>query len=337
MAKSKVVAAKAKRVIDNLIGTKHEAEVLALQRRIKNLEERNRALIRGLDKARDLWGSTYVAPKVLKAPKKKRSNKFYTRVAITDTHGIHIDIPSRDAFLNDLEVLRPEEVVFLGDHMDCGSVISRFQVMYMQELSQSLADDRKAAADFFDEVQARCPNADFYYMQGNHERRVERWCIETFRHPDDIRHALETYGPEHALHLKQRGIKFFTGHECHCGLTDPGMIRLGECFFTHGYACGLHPAYTHLQKYGTNVVHGHNHRSQSYVKRAADKVAIGAWCGGCLCIVQPYYFHTQATDHTNGYHVQFVNKRTGEFAPWNVPILGGVSVLPNVREIVMQK
>jgi len=328
---------KATKVIDELLSSKHEAEILSLQRQIKKLEERNASLVRGLEKARELWGSTYVAPKVPKAPKRHKSNKFYVRVAITDTHGIHINELARNALLHDLEVLHPEEIVLLGDHMDCGSVISRFQVMYMQELSQSLADDRKAAADFLDEVQKRCPNANIYYLQGNHERRVERWAIETFRHPDDIRHAIAAYAPEGALHLPERGIKYFTGHECHCGLTDPGTIRLGECLFTHGYARGLHPAYNHLLKYGMNVVHGHNHRSQSYVKRTASKIAIGAWCAGCLCEVQPYYFHTEATDHTHGYHVQFVNRRTGEFAPWNVPILNGVSVLPNVREILQSK
>ncbi|MBA3684186.1 MAG: hypothetical protein H0W72_02980 [Planctomycetes bacterium] len=53
---------------------------------------------------------------------------------------------------------------------------------------------------------------------------------------------------------------------------------------------------------------------------------IGAWCPGTLAIQQPFYFHTNLTDHSHGHLVQIVAK-SGGFLSINVPIINGVSHL----------
>ena len=64
------------------------------------------------------------------------------------------------------------------------------------------------------------------------------------------------------------------------GLSIPGAIRLGKCCFVHGIAASKHATYTHLTRFGTNVVHGHTHRRQSAGERTVMSDGFEAWCPG---------------------------------------------------------
>jgi hypothetical protein len=111
------------------------------------------------------------------------------------------------------------------------------------------------------------------------------------------------------------------------GLSVPGTIRLGKCFFTHGISHSQHAAAQHLRRFGANVVFGHVHRSQAIVERTVTSDGFGAWCPGTLAKLQPLYRHTAPTSWSHGYAVQFVNRRTGTFLHFNVPIFKGRSIL----------
>jgi predicted phosphodiesterase len=185
------------------------------------------------------------------------------RVVIPDSHGNHIDIPARDAFLADLKALDPPEIVMLGDHLDCAGTFSTHQRSYTNEMAESYEDDVRTANRFLDCIQRRAPRARIYYIEGNHEAHVERWAARTFFNQKDAVGLLDAYGPTKVLHLKKRGIRYYQRAEMHMGLSVPGTIRLGKCYFTHGMSHSKHAAATHLARVGDNIVFGHVHRIQS--------------------------------------------------------------------------
>jgi len=254
-------------------------------------------------------------------------------LVVPDSHGEHIDPEAEAAFLRDLERLAPKEIVLLGDHLDCGGVFSAHARSYTNEMTESYADDLHAANRFLNRIQARAPKAAIYYLEGNHEQRVERWATSTFPSRKDAEALLEVYGPEKALDLKARGVRYFRRSKQYQGLSIPGTIRLGKCFFTHGVSHSKHAAATHLERFGANVVFGHIHRSMSVVSRTVTSDGHGAWCPGTLAKLQPLYAHTSPTSWSHGYGVQFVNA-SGRFVHLNVPILKGKSMLQDIAKAV---
>jgi hypothetical protein len=132
------------------------------------------------------------------------------------------------------------------------------------------------------------------------------------------------------LRLKDRGVRYYLRSRHYGGLSIPGAIRLGKCFFAHGISHSKHAAAVHLERFGASVVFGHIHRSQSVIERTVTSSGFGAWCPGTLCKLQPLYKHTTPTSWSHGYAVQFVAK-SGRFLHVNVPIVKGESLLRGFR------
>jgi hypothetical protein len=250
----------------------------------------------------------------------------FARVICPDSHGEHIDIPARDAFLWDLKSLDPTEIVMLGDHLDCGGTFNSHQRTYTHEYTESYADDCKATNRFLDAIQKRAPRARIYYIEGNHEQHVERWASRNFLNQKDAIGMLDVYGPEAVLELKRRGISYYKRSTMYMGLSIPGTIKLGQCYFVHGISHSKHCASTHLARFGASVVFGHVHRVQSVNERTVASTGFIAACPGTLAKLQPLYAHTAPTSWNHGYGVQFVS-RSGRFQHINVAIHKGESLL----------
>lgn len=248
------------------------------------------------------------------------------RLIIPDSHGNHIDPHARDALLRDCKALAPDEVVWLGDHLDCAGTFSTHQRSFTNEMTESYEDDCAAANWLLDAVQARAPRATHHYIEGNHEQHVERWASRLFQSKRDADALLEVYGPAKALQLRARGIRYYKRSEHYMGLSIPGAIRLGRCFFVHGVSHSKHATQQHLERFGASVVHGHTHRAQSAVERTVTSSGHGAWCPGTLAKLQPLYKHTAPTSWSHGYAVQFVQP-SGRFLHVQVPITSGESLL----------
>ncbi len=266
-----------------------------------------------------------------------RPRKHIARVVIPDSHGNHIDINARAAFLRDLKSINPEEIVMLGDHLDCGGTFNSHQRTYTHEFCESYEDDCAATNRFLDEIRKRAPDARIRYLEGNHEQHVERWAARAFHSKKDADQLLERFGPVPMLQLKQREISYYKRSEHYMGLSIPGAIRLGKCFFVHGISASKHAAAVHLARFGASVVFGHVHRSQSVIERTVVSDGFGAWCPGTLAKLQPLYAHTAPTSWSFGYGLQFVNVDSGRFIHWNVPIFSGGSMLLETVDLLARR
>lgn len=248
------------------------------------------------------------------------------RVIIPDFHGAHIDWPAAHACLDDLKALDADEVVYLGDGLDCAGTFSTHQRSYTNEMAESYDEDCRGANRFLNLVQKRAPRAEHHYLEGNHEAHVERWASRTFSSQKDAENLLSVYGPSAVLDFKRRGFRYYKRSEHYMGLSIPGAIRLGKVFFVHGISHSRHAAAQHLARFGANVVFGHVHRVQHVGERTVTSHGHGAWCPGTLAKLQPLYAHTAPTSWQHGYAVQFV-ERNGTFLHINVPIHKGKSML----------
>lgn len=299
---------------------------------------KRREIERELSAVRKQLGQTVAAlerarsarsPRALRvAPRKARLKGDRIRICVGDLHGARECLASVTAFLGDVKALNPHEIILGGDIVDCGGFLAQHHTLgYVAEADYSYEEDIACAAAFLDALQDAAPRARIEYLEGNHERRVETWCItQTLRHRRDAEMLRRAFAPEFQLELAQRGIKYFRLSECYDGLNVPGVIHRDKCYYFHGITTSRHAAAMTLLRSSGNSVYFHTHRAQTDIQRRISVGIIGAWNPGCLCTLQPLWNHGAPTDWTNGHAVEFIS-RTGRFLHVNVPIIDGTSDL----------
>jgi hypothetical protein len=304
-----------------------DAQTMRLQR----LEQDNKALRRRLTLMEQALQEARTArnPRPLPKPRRRLTTGDIVRVVVPDSHGSSIDPAAASAFLADVQTLDPHEVILMGDHVDCGGFLAQHHTLgFVAETEYSYTEDTEHAKAFLDGLQGAAGNATAWdYLEGNHEYRIERWCItETLRNRKDCETLRRALAPEFMLDLKGRSINYRRACECYDGLSLPGTIRRGACFFTHGFSTAKNAGDAHLRKIAGNICYAHTHRAQSWITTLTAVGTVAAHNGGCLCKLQPLWHHTDPTLWTHGYGVQFVDRRTGYFFHVNIPIVDGVSM-----------
>lgn len=272
-----------------------------------------------------------VAP--LKVPARRaKAPKSLTRVIIPDSHGSHIDPDAQRAFLQDLKALDPDEIVGLGDHVDCGGFLAAHHTLgYVAQLDEvGYEADLNAWGTFLDAIQKAAPRAHIHILEGNHELRIQRWAVDQAlgngKNADFLNRAV---GPEYRLDYKGRGIRYAHYGEFHDGLPARGIIRIGKCFFTHGFSLGTRAAENHARKVGGPVVYGHTHTAAGFYGSTVKEGAIAAWNFGTLSKRAPRYMHNNPDNWSLGYGTQFVAP-SGLFTTFGIPIIDGTSLLPDI-------
>lgn len=257
----------------------------------------------------------------------KSGKAEFCRVIVPDSHGCFIDPKAAAAFLADLAIIKPAEIIMLGDHLDCGGFLAEHHTLgYVAQAEYSFWDDVDACNQFLDSIQAICPKARIDYLEGNHERRIETFIVTRMvRNPKDGERFRALFSSQTVLALGKRGINWIRQGVTYDDLPIQSTIKRGSCHFTHGTVTAKHAAAGMLAKFGGCVVFGHTHRADSFVQKTVRAGTIGAWNPGCLCQLQPLWQHSNPTDWSHGYGLQMVS---GEgFLHINVPIIDGVSYL----------
>jgi hypothetical protein len=292
------------------------------EQRIKQLEQTIEQLLRQLDDARNVKFSI-----PFNRPAKGKKPKSFSRVCFGDTHGANLHKPAWQAFVKDLEKIQPSEIIVGGDLIDCGGFLAQHHTTnYVAQTTYTFEDDCRAGNEILDTLHRVCPHAEIYYLEGNHERRIETFCATaTVRNPSDAKFLHSMFSTSVVLHLDKRKIRFFPQGKFYDGLSIPSIIKLGKCHFTHGIFTNTNAAKSHVDAYVCNIIYQHTHRADSYTRRTVDDT-YSAHNPGCLCEPQQYWNHSRNTHHTHGYGLQCV-VADGSFLHINVPIIGGKSYL----------
>lgn len=295
--------------------------------------EKLRRMVAALKKDRDDLLSEYQdfidARSIEPFEPKDRSDaqEDWVRVSFGDTHGMLMDRPAVDAFLSDLAILNPDEIVIGGDHVECGGWLAKKKTIgYIAYSDYTYQEDIKAGNWMLDEIAKAAPRAKVHYIEGNHEVRVERYIVDEAQSGRDAEFLYSLISPERLLRLKERNIRYYRRSETYVKGCPNGWIKLGKMFFTHTLGKGKNAARDAAQKTGGNVTYFCTHREDSATLNLPSVGLVKAFNPGCLCKLQPGYRHSDPTGHSHGYAVDVVAK-SGNFQRIHVPIQNGESLM----------
>lgn len=309
-------------------------ELLTMRSKLKQLEaqlKRERSAKEMLEQTLERLRGSRVK---LRLDRKAKASKggVSLRVIVPDSHGCFVDQAAASAMLADIKLLKPSSIILLGDHLDCGGFLAEHHTWgYVAETDYTFERDCAATNQFLDELQSAAPEADIEYLEGNHERRIEKWIVtDVLGSGKGSRSSVKTlnalFSTESVLQLARRKIPIYKQGQWYDGCQVPGTIMRDNCYFTHGQFTSKAAAAAHLAKYNSNIWFGHTHRMDMATKRTVSSGPIGAWNPGCLCQLQPYWMHQNLTDWVNGYGIQLVQRGLGHLN-LQIPIINGVSYL----------
>ena len=309
-------------------------ELLTMRSKLKQLEaqlKRERSAKEMLEQTLERLRGSRVK---LRLDRKAKASKggVTLRVIVPDSHGCFVDQSAASAMLADIKLLKPSSIILLGDHLDCGGFLAEHHTWgYVAETDYTFEDDIEATNQFLDQLQSAAPQATIEYLEGNHERRIEKWIVtDVLKKGKGSRGSVKMlnsmFSTQTVLGLDRRKIPIYKQGEWYDGCHVPGTILRDNCYFTHGQFTSKAAAAAHLAKYNSNIWFGHTHRMDMATKRTVSSGPIGAWNPGCLCQLQPYWMHQNLTDWVNGYGIQLVQRGLGHLN-LQIPIINGVSYL----------
>lgn len=168
----------------------------------------------------------------------------------------HIPFHHKDAVHNLIEMLgdvQPDKIVLNGDILDCYS-LSDFAKKPVG--MPSFQDEIDQTVDILKDIRNQCPNADITFMEGNHEKRLERVILRT-----PSLYGLKVLNLADLLGLRDLNIK-------HVGY--PGYVQIGALTVKHGDTVSNQSGSTgrkEIENKGfDHVVMGHVHRVGWYHK-----------------------------------------------------------------------
>ena len=250
------------------------------------------------------------------------------RVVCADMHGLRMDPKAVAAFLSDVRRLDPDEVVMLGDMMDCEGWLAQHHVLgFVANCDYTFQEDVQACNWFLDELQKAAPNAQMWYLFGNHCDRVERAIVDNvLGNQGDAEFLNSLWGIETVLRLKERGIEVIRRDRIYAEGLPRGWLRLGKMCFAHeAGGKGKNAARDVVSKAAANVTFGHTHREDTATIVFPGVGICKAFNPGCLCHMQPIYMHSDPTSWSQGYAIDYIAK-SGEFQRVQVPIWKGRSL-----------
>ncbi len=263
----------------------------------------------------------------------KRTKENQVRMAAGDIHGMMMDRPAAEAFLGDVRIFKPDVIVIGGDLVECGGWLAKHMpIGFVATCDYSYQEDIRAAAWFLDELQKAAPNAELHYLEGNHEDRVERWCVDqTMAHGRDAEFLRAAFSPMALLRLGERGIPYYRRTEIYGTGLPRGWMQLGKMFFTHSLAYSKNAARDAALKTAGNVTFFCTHREDTATIVFPGIGIVKAFNPGCLCQMQPIWRHSDPTSWSQGYAIDFIAK-SGNFQRVHVPIWRGESLAGSMVE-----
>lgn len=218
-----------------------------------------------------------------------KPNKIVTRIVGNDFHVPFHDRQALLVFLAIVEAIGPDEVIILGDALDCQQ-ISRFGT-HISRLGK-IQDDLDEGTSVIADIRRAAKKAKIRFKLGNHEDRLTKWAMNN---------------PEMANLRALKPLQFF-------GLDKLGdieiipykeHIRILDTILTHGHRVSKNSGSTALANvlaYGSSVMCGHTHRMSKVYLSQGGRVMVGHE-NGCLCQLDPEYLPIGTANWQHGFSI----------------------------------
>ncbi|CAN5204446.1 hypothetical protein BH09PAT1_BH09PAT1_1520 [soil metagenome] len=210
-------------------------------------------------------------------------------VFISDVHLPFEDRASWQLTLDVIKDIKPDLVFLGGDILDCYAV-SQYDREPTRKLT--LQQDLDYAHEELSRLRKACPkNTQILFLEGNHETRLTRYLSSKAEELS----VLDAMKLPQLLKLDKLKIKW---------IPNGSRTKIGKLWHLHGNEIaggGANIAKAKFDRLGTNIIFGHHHKMQSFIKRNYDGEVCGAWANPCLSDLQPDYAHF--TDWVLGFTV----------------------------------
>lgn len=169
-------------------------------------------------------------------------------LAIFDSHFPH-HIPL-EPFLQYAKDVKPTKFILGGDNWDLGIIShwndTNFKNIGFNTIRTRLHEEADGMMAQLDAFRKAMPQAEFYYIEGNHELWLEGF---TGKYPQ-----MEDLTLESLLHLKKRRISLIPFKP------KKDFLKVGKLYFKHGHQYGgSNPVKQALERSHKSVVIGHHH------------------------------------------------------------------------------
>jgi predicted phosphodiesterase len=218
---------------------------------------------------------------------------------------LHIPYHSIDAITAALDYGKKEKVntvVINGDLLDFAT-ISRFEKDLRK---RSVKHEFDTTKEFLRILRATFPNAQIYWLKGNHCVRYEHWLMakapEIFDDP--------YYSMEERLRLNEERVHL---------LGDKVLMKAGKLFIHHGhiffrgFSAPVNSARGLFMKTKQSTICGHTHKISEHSEVSLDGSLITCWSTGSLCDLSPDY-----SAFANNYSHGFAHIKTDDLGNYSV-------------------
>lgn len=176
------------------------------------------------------------------------TQKWTKFLAVGCSHGSHISESAKKAVLDFRDRYKPEEIIHLGDAIDCTSLRGgAIRDSISGDHSADLADDFATGIGFLKELEPTI------YMLGNHEHRLYNLLGSSS--------AIISYAAERGVDEIERQMK-----KLHCRVfpydIEKGVVVLGGTAFLHGFAFSENAVRDTVESLGRPVIMAHIHRPE---------------------------------------------------------------------------
>ena len=229
---------------------------------------------------------------------------------ISDLHIPYHDIESITIAF-DYGVEHKVNTIFInGDLLDFHH-LSRFQ---KDPRKRSIKHEFDTCKEFLRVLRATFPEAQIYWLKGNHDMRYENWLMtKVYEVFDD-----EYYHMEQRLRLNEERITI---------IDDKTLVKAGKLSITHGhhvmrgFFAPVNSARGAWMKAKQSVIISHVHKVSQHVEVNMDGESFGAWSTGSLCENRPDY-SPLVSSYQNGFaHITIDGN--GDFQVRNYHIING--------------
>lgn len=234
---------------------------------------------------------------------------------ICDMHLPHADGVSVNCALDYARECGVNKIVLGGDIVDFMSV--SFWLRDPNE--RDLQSEREIAIEFLSDLRNSFPNAEIYYLKGNHEKRLETFIqskAPEFWNMDELSISA-------LLKLEANNIKYVDNEEQMRRYGKP--FAIGKLYHMHGHEIRstftpINVARNLFLKAMANIIFGHFHVTQEWIQRKLAGEVAGSWAVGCLAdLVAPY----APVNNWNHGFATVDYRKSGEFITRNLKIING--------------
>jgi predicted phosphodiesterase len=224
----------------------------------------------------------------------------------SDIHFPYEDRAAYGLFVEVAKKVQPDLIFLGGDIIDCYSV-SKYDRDPARKLT--LQADLNYTVAELSKLREVAPNAEITFLEGNHETRLTRYLHSKAEELS----VLDALNLQSLLRLQDLNIRW---------ISNGTRTKIGKLWHLHGNEIAgggsINVARQKFLSVQSNIIFGHHHVLQNYIKRDYEGNIRGAWANGCLCDVEPDYAHY--TEWTQGF-TMIEYAPSGNFNVDQIPVI----------------